>query len=189
MDLEISKIAKLPSKYGSFEVQAFKEGCKEHLVVKTVELPSIPTVRIHSECVTGDVFGSMKCDCGFQIDNALKYINDVGGMIIYLRQEGRDIGLVNKINAYALQDQGYDTVEANKKLGFKEDERSYEVVDKILEFYDIKSINLISNNPRKLQGLDTQVVQRIPIEIKSCEYNEGYLNTKKNKLGHLLNNQ
>lgn len=186
MDIEISKEAKLPSKFGSFVVQAFKEDDKEHLVVKTPSLPEIPIVRIHSECLTGDVFGSIKCDCGFQIDKALKIIKEQGGMIIYLRQEGRNIGLVNKINAYALQDEGYDTVEANKALGFDEDERDYKIVDKIFEHYCLKEINLLSNNPRKLNGLKSVKVNRISHEIKACETNKNYLKVKKEKLGHLL---
>lgn len=186
MDIEISSEAKLPSKYGSFVIQAFKEGYKEHLVVKTPTLPKIPIVRIHSECLTGDVFGSLKCDCGFQVDKALKIIEKQGGMIIYLRQEGRDIGLVNKLNAYALQDKGYDTVEANKALGFGEDERSYEIVDKVFKHYGIKEINLLSNNPRKLNGLKSVKVNRVAHEIKACETNKNYLKVKKEKLGHLL---
>ncbi len=187
MDLTISKEAKLPSKYGNFVIQAFKEGHKEHLVVRTPQLTKTPTIRIHSECVTGDVFGSIKCDCGFQISKALKFIkSQESGMIIYLRQEGRDIGLVNKINAYALQDEGHDTVEANRLLGFAEDERSYEVVDEIFKHYGIKEINLMSNNPRKLEGLKCVKVNRVPIQIEACDTNEGYLKTKKEKLGHLL---
>ncbi len=183
----ISKQANIPSRYGKLIAQVFQEGNKEHLVVQTDNLNQIPDVRIHSECLTGDVFHSIKCDCGGQIDEALKNIQKNGGMIIYLRQEGRDIGLLNKINAYSLQDQGYDTVDANKMLGFKEDHRSYEIVDDILEYYKIKEINLMSNNPKKLNGLKkVKVNQRISIEMKSCKENKQYLNTKKNRLGHMI---
>lgn len=186
--LEISKMAKLPTKYGNFKVQVFKENEKEHMCFFTDNMPETPLVRIHSECLTGDVFKSIKCDCGDQLDFALKKIADSdGGMVIYLRQEGRNIGLLNKINAYNLQDTGLDTVEANEALGFKADLRDYKIVEDILEYYKIDSINLMSNNPRKLNGLkNVEIKNRVPILISACEYNENYLNIKKNKLGHLL---
>ena len=147
MNLEISKVANLPTQYGDFKIQSFKENDKEHLAIFTHTIPSIPTVRIHSECLTGDVFKSIKCDCGEQLDFALKTIQKDGGMVIYLRQEGRGIGLFNKVNAYSLQDLGHDTMRANELLGFKQDYRKYEIVDEILKYFNIKKIKLMTNNP------------------------------------------
>jgi len=185
--LEISKIANLPTKYGNFKIQSFKENNKEHLVIFTENLPPIPLVRIHSECLTGDVLGSLKCDCGEQLEYALKEINKKGGIVIYLRQEGRGIGLFNKVNAYALQDKGLDTVEANHQLGFEADLRDFSIVEKILNHFNIKKITLLTNNPRKIFSLkNIEVIKRIPIKIPPNPHNEKYLKTKKEKLGHLL---
>ena len=139
MNLEISKIANLPTAYGDFKIQSFKQNDKEHLAIFTSVIPQIPTVRIHSECLTGDVFKSLKCDCGEQLDFALKTIQKDGGMVIYLRQEGRGIGLLNKVNAYHLQDFGHDTMKANELLGFKQDYRDYKIVDEILQHFNIFS--------------------------------------------------
>ncbi|MDR0467299.1 MAG: GTP cyclohydrolase II RibA, partial [Campylobacteraceae bacterium] len=132
MEIEISQVANLPTSYGEFKIQAFKQKDKEHLVIFTEPVKDNLPIRIHSECLTGDTLGSLKCDCGEQLKNALKYIDKNGGMIIYLKQEGRNIGLLNKVNAYALQDTGLNTIEANHQLGFKADERTYEIVDFIL---------------------------------------------------------
>lgn len=187
MRVNISNIAKLPSKFGEFQIQAFSEGIKEHLVIFKEPLGEIPLVRIHSECLTGDAIGSLKCDCGDQLAYALEAISKEGGMVIYLRQEGRDIGLLNKVNAYALQDMGYDTVEANHQLGFAADERHYEIVEYILAHFKIDKIRLLTNNPKKLESLkDIEIVQRVPIIIKSNKYNENYLKTKKEQMGHML---
>lgn len=187
MNLEISKIANLPTQYGDFKIQSFKDNDKEHLVVFTHTIPTIPTVRIHSECLTGDVFKSKKCDCGEQLDYALKQIIKDGGMVIYLRQEGRGIGLLNKVNAYNLQDFGHDTIKANELLGFRQDYRDYTIVDEILKYFNIKEINLMTNNPLKLTSLkDVKINQRVPIVMNSCQYNYEYLETKKEKMGHLL---
>jgi GTP cyclohydrolase II len=187
MQIKISKIAKLPTKYGQFLVQSFKEGEKEHLVIFTEKLDETPIVRVHSECLTGDAIGSKKCDCGEQLSFALSLIAKEGGMVLYLRQEGRDIGLLNKINAYALQDEGLDTVEANHQLGFSADERSYEIVEYILDHFGIKKIRLLTNNPKKMESLkDIEIVERIPIVVDENEYNSGYLSVKKSKLGHLI---
>lgn len=187
MNIEISNTANLPSQYGSFKIQTFKEGHKEHLAIFTESLPSNPIVRIHSECLTGDALGSLKCDCGNQLAHALEMISKEGGMVIYLRQEGRNIGLLNKVNAYALQDQGMDTVEANHQLGFMDDERTYEIVEYILNYYDITSIRLLTNNPKKIESLQNiQITERIPIITESNSCNVNYLKTKKEKLGHLI---
>lgn len=188
MKIEISNLANLPSKFGNFKLQSFKEGIKEHLAIMSEDYKKdIVNVRIHSECLTGDTLGSLKCDCGEQLEFSLKYISKNSGMIIYLRQEGRNIGLLNKINAYALQDKGLDTIEANHQLGFKADERSYEIVDFILDYYKIEKINLLTNNPLKLNGLkNAKIIERIPIIIKENKYNKDYLNVKKESMGHLL---
>ncbi len=185
--MEISNIASLPTKYGNFKIQSFKEESKEHLVLFTEKLPKIPTVRIHSECLTGDALGSLKCDCGEQLQYALKFINEKGGVLIYLRQEGRGIGLFNKVNAYNLQDRGLDTVEANHQLGFEADMRDFSIVEKILKHFNVKKIKLLTNNPKKIFSFkDIEVIERIPLKIKPNPYNEFYLQTKKEKLGHLL---
>ena len=187
MNLEISNIAILPTKHGTFNIQSFKEGHKEHLVIFTNTPKDELLLRIHSECLTGDALGSLKCDCGDQLDFALKSIAKNEGMVIYLRQEGRNIGLLNKVNAYALQDQGFNTVEANHQLGFEADERNYRVVEDILKYYEIKSIKLLTNNPRKLEALSTiKVIERIPVIIDSNKFNEAYLQIKKDEMGHLL---
>jgi len=185
--IEISNIAKLPTKYGIFNIQAFKEGEKEHLALFTDPMPEIPLVRVHSECLTGDVMGSVKCDCGEQLAYALKKIAEEGGMVIYHRQEGRNIGLLNKVNAYALQDRGYDTVEANHQLGFAADERTYDIVLTILEHFKISKIRLLTNNPSKLESLKSiDIVERVPIRIDPNPFNEKYLKTKRDQMGHLL---
>ena len=143
MNIKVSQIANLPSRFGDFQVKAYKEGEKEHLVIYSKELDEIPVVRVHSECLTGDAIGSLKCDCRDQLEYALSLIGEKGGMVIYLRQEGRNIGLLNKINAYALQDKGLNTVEANHQLGFAADERTYEIVSYILNDFGIKKIKLL----------------------------------------------
>lgn len=187
MRINISNIANLPSRFGDFKIQAFQEGVKEHLVIFKEPLGDMPVVRVHSECLTGDAIGSLKCDCRDQLEYALKEINKDGGMVIYLRQEGRNIGLLNKTNAYALQDKGFDTVAANHQLGFQTDERSYEIVEFILNHFKIKKIKLLTNNPKKIESLhNIEIVERTPIIIPSNKYNEYYLKTKKEQMGHLL---
>ena len=185
--ITISQTATLPTKYGSFLIQAFKEGEKEHLAIYTKDMPDIPTIRVHSECLTGDALGSLKCDCGEQLDFALELIAKSGGMVIYHRQEGRNIGLLNKVNAYALQDQGYDTIQANHQLGFRADERTYDIVEFILNHFKITTLNLLTNNPHKIESLKgVKIEKRIPIKIASNPYNEKYLKVKKDELGHHL---
>jgi len=193
-NIEISQIATLPTKYGTFKIQAFKElpECgegKEHLALFTDTLNTLdaPIVRVHSECLTGDALSSVKCDCGEQLTFAQELIAKEGGMIIYHRQEGRNIGLLNKVNAYALQDAGYDTVAANHQLGFRADERTYEIVEFILKHFGIKKLKLLTNNPSKIESLpDIDIIERIPIQIIPNPYNKKYLQVKKDKLGHLL---
>lgn len=183
----ISDIAHLPSRFGHFKLQAFQEGDKEHLVIFKEPFKEVPLVRIHSECLTGDALGSLKCDCGEQLEFALKKIASVGGMVIYLRQEGRNIGLLNKINAYALQDNGRNTIEANLELGRGIDERSYEIVEFILAHFHIKKICLLTNNPDKIKSLkNVEIIKRSPIVMPSNHYNEDYLHVKKELMGHLL---
>lgn len=188
MNIKISDIANLPSRFGTFKVKAFQEGHKEHLVIfKESSFDETPIVRVHSECLTGDAIGSLKCDCRDQLEFALTTIEKEGGMVIYLRQEGRNIGLRNKINAYALQDKGFNTIEANHQLGFAADERTYEIVTTILEHFNIKKIRLLTNNPDKINSLENiEIVERLPIVIDANEHNAAYLQVKKDKMGHLL---
>ena len=187
MNIEISEVANLPSRFGDFKIKVFKEGCKEHLVIYKENLDEVPVVRVHSECLTGDAIGSLKCDCRDQLEHALKLASKTNGMVIYLRQEGRNIGLLNKINAYALQDKGLNTIEANHQLGFGADERTYEIVISILNHFKINRIKLLTNNPKKIESLSgIEIVNRIPIIMKSNPHNEAYLSVKKDEMGHLL---
>ncbi|MBZ7930311.1 GTP cyclohydrolase II [Campylobacter sp. RM10532] len=186
MTIKISEIANLPSKWGNFKIQSFKENDKEHLCIFKDEPKDILNLRIHSECLTGDALGSLKCDCGEQLEFSLKYIEQNGGMIIYLRQEGRGIGLFNKVNAYALQDKGLNTIEANHELGFKADERTYEIVNFILKYYKISKINLLTNNPEKLESLKDKILIRVPVLINPNRFNKNYLDIKQSQMGHLL---
>jgi len=187
LDIKISEVASLPSRFGDFKVKAFKEGQKEHLVIYKEPLEEVPIVRVHSECLTGDAIGSLKCDCRDQLEYALNLAQKTNGMVIYLRQEGRNIGLLNKINAYALQDTGLNTVEANHQLGFRADERTYEIVTYILHHFGIKKIQLLTNNPDKINSIsDIEIIKRVPIIMKSNKYNKDYLATKKDEMGHLF---
>lgn len=161
-------------------------------MVKGIIDPDKPAlVRVHSECLTGDIFGSLRCDCGDQLHKAMEMIDKEGsGVLLYIRQEGRGIGLVNKLKAYALQDQGFDTVEANKELGFKADLRNYGIGAQILVDLGVRKMRLLTNNPKKIIGLEgygLSVVEQVPVEIKPNEFNRSYLECKKVKMGHLLN--
>jgi 3,4-dihydroxy 2-butanone 4-phosphate synthase/GTP cyclohydrolase II len=184
--------SRMPTVYGEFVMDAFDSGRPEmpHLVLRNKGSESpIVNVRIHSECLTGDVFGSTRCDCGEQLATSLRYIEDNGGVLVYLRQEGRGIGLVNKMKAYNLQDQGMDTIVANNHLGFEADLRGYNEAISILKHLGITRINLITNNPDKLDAFKESgitIENRIPILIDPRPENRTYLDTKKNNLGHFL---
>lgn len=192
--VSIAAETKLPTKYGDFRIIIFKNEVdhKEHLMIVKGDVrgKSDVLMRIHSECLTGDVFGSHRCDCGEQLENALRSIEEQGeGIVIYMRQEGRGIGLTNKIKAYTLQDEGYDTVEANVKLGFPPDMREYSLAAQMLRELDVKSVKLLTNNPEKKEDLERwgiTVTKRVPIVIKANSINAKYLNTKKEKMRHML---
>jgi 3,4-dihydroxy 2-butanone 4-phosphate synthase/GTP cyclohydrolase II len=188
--------ARLPTRYGKFTAVAYKSHVDtgEHIALTIGEwTPDEPVlVRIHSECLTGDVFGSMRCDCGEQMDLALKQLSEEGnGIFLYMRQEGRGIGLHNKIKAYSLQDQGLDTIEANETLGFEPDLRHYGVGAQILLDLGVRKLNLLTNNPKKvvgLSGFDLEIVDRIPVEAEVTDENRTYMKTKKARMGHILGN-
>ncbi len=179
--------------HGQFNMTVFENDLDsaEHfaLVKKPLYGNQVPLIRIHSECITGDVFGSCKCDCGRQLESSLSLIAAEGGVLIYLRQEGRGIGLANKLKAYALQETGLDTVDANLKLGLPADDRDYGIAYQLLKFFGIDTLRLLTNNPLKVNGLTQygiHVAERIPLEMEATAENQRYLKTKKEKLGHLL---
>jgi len=186
--------AVVPTAYGEFNVIVYESEIDPQHHVAFVKGEIDPSrdilVRVHSECLTSDVFGSLRCDCGLQIRQAMRIIDSEGmGVVLYMRQEGRGIGLVNKIKAYALQDNGFDTVEANEALGFKPDLRDYGIGAQILHDLGVRNMRLLTNNPRKVKGLEgfgLQIVERVSIEIPPNERNSNYLKVKKDKLGHLL---
>jgi 3,4-dihydroxy 2-butanone 4-phosphate synthase/GTP cyclohydrolase II len=186
--------ASIPTEYGMFRMLGYRSRVDDYvhlaLVMGDVDGSMPEMVRVQSECLTGDVFGSLRCDCRHQLEAAMKTIAEEGrGIILYMRQEGRGIGLLNKLKAYHLQDQGMDTVEATHALGFGDDLRDYGIGAQILADLGVKHIRLLTNNPRKivgLQGYGLEVVDRVPLHVEPTEYNRAYLKTKKEKLGHLL---
>lgn len=195
-ELEQVADAAFPCAYGDFRILGFRGRANGHageiIVLKTGDLSAdaVPLVRIHSRCLTGEVFHSLRCDCGKQLAMALEQIGREGsGLLIYDPQEGRGIGLLNKLKAYQLQDEGADTVEANERLGFAADLRSYELAASVLHALGVSRVRLLSNNPSKVAGLEQsgiEVVERIPCEVPSSDRTAGYLRTKKDKLGHIL---
>lgn len=194
IDLKRQVRTHLPSKWGDFDLIAYAASDAEnqaHLafVHRDIDTSKPVTVRIHSECLTGDLFGSTRCDCGEQFEEALRIINQDKGVLIYLRQEGRGIGLIPKLKAYNLQDQGLNTVDANVHLGFEPDQRDYDIAIFILKDLGISSINLLTNNPEKLMAIDMSEItlnSRIPLIIRPKAENEAYMDTKKKVMGHLI---
>ncbi len=197
MTVHFVESSKLPTPFGMFTMHGFNddETDKEHVVLTLGDISGEEPLlaRIHSECLTGDALFSMRCDCGPQLQAAMHKISVVGrGVIFYLRQEGRGIGLLNKIKAYHLQDQGADTVEANEQLGFGADMRDYSILKPMLQHLNIKTLKLLTNNPRKvkaLQDMGINIVERLPHETGRNPHNAKYLETKKGKLGHLFNGE
>ena len=192
--IKFVEASELPSEIANFKVHAFteKQNEKDHLAITLgdVKLSDSVLTRIHSQCITGESFFSLRCDCRFQLTESLKLIANKGcGAVFYLQQEGRGIGLSNKIRAYKLQDRGLDTVEANHHLGFDDDERNYEIVSAMANHLKIKAIDLLTNNPKKIDALKKsglKVNKRIPIKVESNAHNKSYLDTKVKKLGHLM---
>ena len=193
MTIEFVAQAKLPTRWGDFRIYGFKDlqADKEHVALARgkLNLDEPLLCWIHSECLTGDSMFSLRCDCGPQLEFAMQQISEAGrGLILYLRQEGRGIGLLNKLKAYALQDAGADTVEANEQLGFEPDSREYQICKPMLDFFDIRKVKLLTNNPAKveaLQDMGIEVNEIIPIHTGANPHNETYLAVKINKLGHM----
>jgi GTP cyclohydrolase II len=196
--LRLTKVAEaaFPTQFGTFRIYGFEgrdgDRTEEAVVLKMGDLSAAPPplVRIHSECLTGDVFHSLRCDCRAQLEIALHSIAQEGrGLLIYEHQEGRGIGLLNKLRAYELQDQGADTVEANERLGFDSDLRSYQLPGAILQYFGLKAVRLLSNNPQKVEAVEragVEVAERVPCLADVLDTRESYLRTKKEKMGHLL---
>lgn len=194
MSIKYVATTKLPTPWGIFAMHGFEDTQtgKEHVALTLGELNAEQAIlgRIHSECLTGDALFSLRCDCGFQLQAAMQSVAEAGqGFILYLKQEGRGIGLLNKIRAYKLQDEGANTVEANEKLGFEADLRRYDMVLPMLQHLGIKKVKLMTNNPRKvtaMQDMGLEVIERVPLQVGKNQYNEAYLKTKSAKLGHWM---
>ena len=195
--LKLQAESNVPTQFGEFKMMAFSEDDKNWmphmaLIAKDTDLEKPTNVRIHSECITGEVFHSKKCECGEQLDSAMKYMQENGGIILYLRQEGRNIGIINKLKAYALQENGLDTVQANLQLGLPADNRDFSVAIDMLEQIGVKSVNLMTNNPEKIKFIKDSNIgynSRIPLQIKSNEASASYLKTKRDYFGHLLDDE
>ncbi len=192
--LKIQAQSNIPTDFGMFTVYAFSENENDwnpHLVwvAEKTDFKKVVNVRFHSECITGEVFHSRKCECGQQLDAAMKFMSENGGIIIYLRQEGRNIGIINKLKAYTLQEQGFDTVEANLKLGLPADARDFDVAICMLKILEVSKVNLLTNNPEKMKAFNNSGIslnKRIALEIESNPTNASYLTVKKDYFGHLL---
>lgn len=185
--------AKLPTSSGTYDIYAFDSGRAElphlALVSQDLDVKSVVDVRVHSECITGDVFGSLRCDCGEQLQAAMKHFELFGGILLYLRQEGRGIGIINKLKAYNLQDEGLDTAEANIALGFHADERDYTPAIQILKTLGVSQVRILTNNPEKFEAFENsgiEVIERLALQIEAHKENEFYLDTKKRVFGHWL---
>lgn len=195
--LKIQAEANVPTSFGNFRMIAFSESASDWMphmaiIAENTNFSEPINVRFHSECITGEVFHSEKCECGQQLDASMKYIHENGGMIIYLRQEGRNIGIINKLKAYSLQEKGFDTVEANLELGLPADDRSFKVAVDILNILDVKSVNLLTNNPEKIKVVENSNIilnKRIPLQIDATKDSSSYLKVKKDYFGHLLDNR
>ena len=195
--IKIQAEANVPTEYGNFRMIAFSEESTNWMphmaiIAENTDFSNPVNVRFHSECITGEVFHSQKCECGQQLDSAMKYMQENGGIIIYLRQEGRNIGIINKLKAYSLQEKGFDTVAANLELGLPADDRNFDIAIEILNILDVKSINLLTNNPEKVKFVEQSNIilnSRIPLQIPANDSSRGYLQTKKDYFGHLLDEQ
>lgn len=192
--ITIQAEANVPTEHGTFRMIAFAENAEDWMphmaiVAENTNLSSAVNVRFHSECITGEVFHSQKCECGQQLDAAMKFIHENGGIIVYLRQEGRNIGIINKLKAYSLQEKGLDTVQANLELGLPADDRNFGVAIDILNNLGVKKVNLLTNNPEKVRYVEQSNIElnsRIPLQIPANENSKGYLQTKKDFFGYLL---
>lgn len=195
--LKIQAESNVPTEYGEFRMIAFAESENDWMphmaiIAKNTDFSKPINVRFHSECITGEVFHSKKCECGQQLDKAMQFIQQNGGIIIYLRQEGRNIGIINKLKAYALQEKGFDTVEANLELGLPADDRNFDAAIEILNILKVKEVNLLTNNPTKLQFvIDSNIIlnKRIPLQMDSTKESKDYLKVKKDYFGHLLDDE
>lgn len=195
--IKIQAEANVPTEYGNFRMVAFSESENDWmpqiaLIADQTDFSKPVNIRFHSECITGEVFHSKKCECGQQLDAAMQYMQKNGGIIVYLRQEGRNIGIINKLKAYSLQEKGFDTVQANLQLGLPAEGRNFANAIDILHALDVKEINLLTNNPEKIKAVedsDIKLNQRVPLQIKSNESSKEYLKTKKEYFGHLLDDE